>query len=1688
MTNQDLSIEAKQPTGNLDIFALRDEIIDDYHQYVDSFLNIRDSRVKSFVDAELGKGQLWKDPLIQLNPAYAAGASATDLVQQEILHQDCARYFHNSKTNQPFQFYRHQYQAFLAAQAQQPYVLTTGTGSGKSLSYVVPIIDDILRHPEIKAVRAILVYPMNALINSQKEEFDKFLKQVPNSHIRVEQYTGQEKFDRKNEIQENPPHILLTNYVMLELMLSRTHERKFVESADLKFLVLDELHTYRGRQGADVAMVIRKLRQRCGHELLCIGTSATMSTEGDRTQRRATVAGVASKLFGVEVLASNVIDETLKQAIDVSVPSSEDLRDCLTAELPVDRTLDNFRRHPLSAWIEMNFGLQDEDGHLIRRTPISLQAGAGQLAELTGVSIERCTETLQEMFLWGSKTTGLAFRLHQFIAQGGSVYATVEPGDRRVLTLEGQYATTENRLLYPLIFCRECGHDYYVVKYDSNSNIVTPLLPNSIDSEDDSDVQAGYLTLDQPELWDESDWERLPDSWFKETKKAGRRIDPKHEKDLPRKLFIGSDGQISMMGTPCWFIPRPLKICLQCNVIHDGKKKDYAKFSRLSSEGRSTATTLLSIATVSRLQNLLPADSKAAKVLSFTDNRQDASLQAGHFNDFVQTSFLRASLYAALKKYPTLSHERLAAAVVEQMALEQSDYAVSPAEFGNGKKVNQSVFEQLIEYRLYEDLRRGWRIVQPNLEQSGLLKIDYVDLMEMCGHEPIFAKHHHPILSQATPEQRYGAILPLLEMLRKELAIDAKLLQPSGTEELKRKVNQALKEPWSIGDNEELHEAARATFKSGDSRTASVKLTATSKIGKFLRSPAAWPWLTENLKVDSYDSLIQTLVAALRDSGYLSQQGDDIQLRADVLIWQAQKVQELPHDPLGTKSLKESKVRSKLVNKFFQDFYVETAAKIQKLQGREHTGQVPSYLRQEREDSFRAGKLAALFCSPTMELGIDISDLSVVHMRNVPPSPANYAQRSGRAGRSGQAAMVITYAGAGSGHDRYFYEHQAEMVAGAVAPPKLELANQDLVKSHIYSIWLSKAGINFGDSMNQILDLEQSGYPLKADLVAQLQAAQEPVTFQKCLDAAESILADAFCQTDLGRVSWYGAAWLEQTLDNALTAFDRACDRWRKLYSDAVEQRDEALKTINRVTAGNATKEEKDVADRSQKEAQRQIDILVGQNQTKNNSQFEFYPYRYFAAEGFLPGFNFPRLPVRAYIPTGRDKGDYISRPRNLAIREMAPGNILYYEGSKFKIDRTKRFTKGAENEYQRLVVCHGCGYFHTSVVDICENCGQKPTADKQGKPANITKALEMDTMSTRRRERITCDEEDRLKSGYQINTYFRFTDQRKESAIVADVDNTPLLKLTYGETAEMMRLNRGLRSTKEWGFRLDTGTGRWVASADAQANSAASIETDVHLLVKDTSNILLIEVTDLPDQNPEAFTATLQYALARSIQNLYKLESSELGTERLGEKGNQILFWEAAEGGAGVLSQILEDPQSFQKLADAAQEVCHFHKEKDSCAQACYECLLSYGNQWDHALLNRHLIGGFLEQLRGSRLDRHAAGVSREEQYQKLYGQTDPSSDYERVVLEAIYQQGIKLPDIAQLLIAEANCKPDFVYTAQKLAVFCDGSVHDSLEQRKRDEIDRDDLQYVAGYSVLTFHYSQDLNAKLAELKASLN
>src|SRR5262249_13841762 len=135
------------------------------------------------------------------------------------------------------------------------------------------------------------------------------------------------------------------------------------------------------------------------------------------------------------------------------------------------------------------------------------------------------------------------------------------------------------------------------------------------------------------------------------------------------------------------------------------------------------------------------------------------------------------------------------------------------------------------------------------------------------------------------------------------------------------------------------------------------------------------------------------------------------------------------------------------------------------------------------------GELAALFCSPTMELGVDICDLNLVHLRNVPPTPANYAQRSGRAGRGGQPALVMAFCSEGSQHDQYFFRKPSLMVAVAVAPARLELGNNELVQAHMQSVWVAAAGLALGRDMTIVLDLDQPRFPLQADIQHRIEVA-----------------------------------------------------------------------------------------------------------------------------------------------------------------------------------------------------------------------------------------------------------------------------------------------------------------------------------------------------------------------------------------------------------------------------------------------------------------------------------------------------------------------------------------------------------------------------------------------------------------------
>ncbi|HLX53792.1 MAG TPA: DEAD/DEAH box helicase, partial [Aquella sp.] len=286
----------------MNIIHFHKKLIDNYKSYIQSFLNIKDPGILQFVDSEIGKKKLWPEPLIQFNPTYETGRYLSDIVKEVPLNPEIDKIFSG------INLYRHQEEAILLGAKEKEFIVTSGTGSGKSLTYIATIFNHVLNQGDSakNKVQAVVVYPMNALINSQFKEIDKFKIIYENEYhkpfpITFDQFTGQEDEEKRDRLRNTPPHILLTNYMMLELIMTRGGKdvdlRKNILE-NINYLVFDELHTYRGRQGSDVSILIRRIKSASKKKdnVICIGTSATMvSGEGTTLmEQRKKVAEVAS--------------------------------------------------------------------------------------------------------------------------------------------------------------------------------------------------------------------------------------------------------------------------------------------------------------------------------------------------------------------------------------------------------------------------------------------------------------------------------------------------------------------------------------------------------------------------------------------------------------------------------------------------------------------------------------------------------------------------------------------------------------------------------------------------------------------------------------------------------------------------------------------------------------------------------------------------------------------------------------------------------------------------------------------------------------------------------------------------------------------------------------------------------------------------------------------------------------------------------------------------------------------------------------------------------------------------------------------------------------------------------------------------------------------------------------------------
>ena len=346
---------------------------------------------------------------------------------------------------------------------------------------------------------------------------------------------------------------------------------------------------------------------------------------------------------------------------------------------------------------------------------------------------------------------------------------------------------------------------------------------------------------------------------------------------------------------------------------------------------------------------------------------------------------------------------------------------------------------------------------------------------------------------------------------------------------------------------------------------------------------------------------------------------------------------------------------------------------------------------------------------------------------------------------------------------------------------------------------------------------------------------------------------------------------------------------------------------------------------------------------------------------------------------------------------------------------------------------CEACGYLHDSngstSHEICEHCGS-PTL------LTMSKMMKLLAVKTRRRDRISADEEERQRAGHEITTSIRFEPYGERSSELTselkDDSGRLLAELSYGDTALIRRMNVGLRrrrNKEEQGYLLDTLDGRWARTADLTNPDGTPVLEGpderiqrVVPYVEDHRNALLI---NLAPWVPTEQRMAAMYALKRAVEAEFQLESNELAVEPMpGRTGDYawsvLLMFEAAEGGAGVLRRLATEQEPIRKVARRAIALLHYDPDTgadlgkaahatEPCAQACYDCLLSYGNQFDHQTLDRHSVIGLLQTMTTSTLE--VAGTSGEDRAELLTRLEKDSNGLEKQFLASPERREIPAP-----------------------------------------------------------------------------
>jgi len=1585
---------------------------------------------KQIWEEKLTMEELVNGPYLEKSQMYAPGDSLDELQ----LHEKTKVTI--SKRLSGRGLYKHQTEALKVILNGENAVIATGTSSGKTLCYQIPILDDLLRDSS-PGLRAIIIYPLNALVNDQLTEWEEMLKdhgqitfarftgQTPNNQkdyearlkeviaqqLTDERLTQQQiqreiqrqleeklqsdlpnRLNHREAIRENPPHILITNFSMLEYLMERPVDAPIFADARLKFLVLDEVHAYRGVQATEIAFLVRRLKDRLGLEqLLCIATSATLGKPDD-PDSKAKVRRFTSDLFGELFVEPNPIYGTAAQP-QLAAPSfsptpaqyiavAEKLRNGQEPE--AQRLLaPNLSTLSLAASLD-----HDENLYRLRKEILTKPTLLATVARAIWPDDSQAEDGLQALLEIVASVKQnqpgedlLPTRLHYFVRAQDGLHVCLHPqcpgrrggkaaffvsrknGDQ---TAEGLCPFCSRSQLVEVVTCRKCGWLYGALQDlgprraqspDKNADEPEPKFDSfSTELGWAADSFWSYFSVESDLPWPlqpkTDDDEEEQDKLFLNPAKlqwcavCGKKRDngagdncqceaPQLRNILVFHRQCPADKYENIYSQQ----KKPLTACPNCGARNSSGLEPVRRFQESDDETGLAMALPLAHFQVSQQ----PSGNKPPrKLLCFTDHRQRAAafpalLEEETFAHDLGRKIVEV-IYAANKPVDLVSlGERLAEIADQQSNEYDPDFFLPTSRFPDEPldakgRANLWLAETFSYFGIPDSARES-------AEDLGLVAVEY-ELKET--ERQIF----HTLLTNAATSARLSlsdstaALQTLLGFLRhrKAFTLPKGRVAPDAVAfgrvtadlacTLKREGND--RPGWLPKINQD-----------GSYRDNFI----TDYLRRLLNLPQAetrqlaedvWHFLTSRfLLVDPsnrgrWKLDHERLYVVRAVNRYVCN-------RCGIVT--AYSVRQCCSRKACVGQLEAREFKAEHENIIAHWVVGVDKRRFTTLKSEEHTAQINKDLAKRIEDEFRAEGVNLLSSTTTFEMGINIGDLQKVLLRNAPPSSASYVQRVGRAGRGKDKNAVCVTLCRRTKYDGDAWRNPPMLMSGEVRTPTVFIENRIIAQRHFNAVAFARfLRIKIADEKLLGVDVGQK-VPL-APFMSFESRNGLPSDWLK--DYSSTLWLDFSAWLDQQTEADLFHTQSSQVFSVALSGFDAARSETRQNYDKVLKE------IVEEMTALLAERRQMFNTGKATGDIDHAVQNLLGSD-----------VIAVLAKRGFLPRYAFPLDVVT--LETGwsrwsRDAEVELNRDRAIAISEFAPGAQVIARKKIFSSAGLYIAGKTDRPERRWFSKCPDCEQIRTSLPESkdslkvnCEVC-QRPITDQRITPFVEPTAFSIRIGEAERHRRTS------LIRQRQGLTHFI------DSVADADFEEHGQFQLALKDAGKLFRYNLGPENK---GFMLCQVCGHSEPGRSFKAGkkhkrlrpSSGNFEcVNEHPWTKPLAYGHQFESYCLiarPNFNSSS-VESLAYALRKGLCNVLEVEASDIGVSwrwlanrRLGDKKAEIVLYDLTPGGAGFVKEGFD---SWQQVVESAVRVCN----DCSCKKACYACLKDFSNQSYHDRLNR--------------------------------------------------------------------------------------------------------------------------------------